>query len=421
MCSTKGFVVERGRYGKHYALADKVYSRSYTEAELASFRENALSRLFQAAWKSKYWSRVFEDVGVRKSDAPLVSLSKLPLINKSVVVQHGADIGLEVPNCRKVSTSGTSGVALSMLESAEADGYKWAAAWEFRRKIGLDRTSKCGYFGGQYIVPVSVRRPPFWRYNVFSNQILFSIYHLSEASVGAYVKKLNDSRPEWIHGYPSALSHLGSLMLNNSLRLGYRPKAITIASEKLLEYQKDIIQRAFRAPVFELYGQTEGVAILTRSDSETFVVNDLFSFVELVEVEPGLSRIVGTNFHNLAFPLFRYDTGDMAETRDGKVISILGRSDDYIVLADGRRVGRIGHIFKAIQGVEAIQLFQHRVGEIDINIVAPLDRRERIEAEVISAFRFNYGDMLDLKFIWCDRLHKTKAGKTKLVVRAQHV
>ena len=86
-------------------------------------------------------------------------------------------------------------------------------------------------------------------------------------------------------------------------------------------------------------------------------VDEDFAFVEFVPVDRRRGcRVVGTGVTNRAFPLVRYDVGDIARVsgrtcgcgRPGRIIDAIdGRREDYVVLPSGAMVGRLDHIFKA--------------------------------------------------------------------------
>ncbi len=89
-------------------------------------------------------------------------------------------------------------------------------------------------------------------------------------------------------------------------------------------------------------------------------------------------RIVGTNFTNIAFPLLRYDTVDIATItgkicdcgRTGRVVDkIDGRSEDYIVLKNGAKIGRLDQIFKDLVNIKEAQIYQREKGKIEIKVV----------------------------------------------------
>lgn len=62
------------------------------------------------------------------------------------------------------------------------------------------------------------------------------------------------------------------------------------------------------------------------------------------EEKPHLRKIIGTGFVNYAFPLVRYDTGDVAaidydEKGNMYIARIEGREAEYLKLPNGQKVG----------------------------------------------------------------------------------
>jgi phenylacetate-CoA ligase len=97
-------------------------------------------------------------------------------------------------------------------------------------------------------------------------------------------------------------------------------------------------------------------------------------------VKPGeKGRLVCSAIGNKAFPLIRYDIGDIVTLskedkcvcgRGGLIIdSIEGRKEDYIVTKDGKKIGRLDHLFKDTLGIKQSQIVQTEVGKITINII----------------------------------------------------
>src|SRR5207247_1480161 len=143
-------------------------------------------------------------------------------------VQEHADelISTAVPSREHVwvHSSGTTGGALRFPSTMPAIQEQWAIWWRYRRWHGIERHTWCGYFGGRSVVPATAKRPPFWRYNLAGNQILFSGYHMNERNLRSYVEELRRRRPPWLFGYPSLLSLLASYILDTGIDLGYQAR-----------------------------------------------------------------------------------------------------------------------------------------------------------------------------------------------------
>ena len=137
--------------------------------------------------------------------------------------------------------------------------------------------------------------------------------------------------------------------------------------------------------------------------------------------DPERFRIIGTNFSNVAFPLLRYDTGDIAiieqENGESVIKGIDGRSDDYIVRANGVKVARLGFLFNDQVYVKEAQIYQPNIESVVFRIV-PLTGYDKSinEHNIVNAAIERLGDEFDYSFEYYDSIPKTKSGKLQYVV-----
>jgi hypothetical protein len=70
------------------------------------------------------------------------------------------------------------------------------------------------------------------RYNKPGQQVLFSAYHLSDATARSHLDKMRESGAAWIHGYPSVIA----LAARYALELGHRPtiRWVTLGAETVV-------------------------------------------------------------------------------------------------------------------------------------------------------------------------------------------
>ncbi|MNN57568.1 hypothetical protein D3C81_1725620 [compost metagenome] len=82
--------------------------------------------------------------------------------------------------------------------------------------------------------------------------------------------------------------------------------------------------------------------------------------VELLPENNDLYELVGTSYNNRAMQLIHYRTGDLVRIGPdscpcGRVFpvvdTVIGRRDKIITLPDGRRIGRLDHVFKGMNNV----------------------------------------------------------------------
>jgi phenylacetate-CoA ligase len=155
-------------------------------------------------------------------------------------------------------------------------------------------------------------------------------------------------------------------------------------------------------------------------------VDEDFAFVEFVPVERGTGcRVLGTNVSNRAFPLIRYDVGDVAQVsgqtcdcgRPGRIIDAIdGRREDYVVLPNGALVGRLDHIFKNQVRVREAQIYQPDLTRVVLRLVAAKDFTTRDERALVTTARTWLGDSLRIEIEHLEALPRTQAGKLRFVV-----
>jgi phenylacetate-CoA ligase len=432
-CSVAGWRIERGRFGGEFPrLLAQAESRSFSSpGEIQELRDRRLRSFLEHCFEnSSFYRRMFEEAGIAAGDIRgLDDMARLPILTKTRArenLDRLAATGGPPHRKQMVHTSGTTGGGLQFATTLNATQEQWAVWWRFRRWHGIERGTWCGQFAGHTIVPVSQQRAPFWRHNRPGRQIIFSGYHMSPQNLHAYVDELRRRRPPWLHGYPSLLSLLAAHVLEAESDLGYQIKWITTGAENLLPHQSDVIERAFGVRPVQHYGMAEAVANISECDRGSMHVDEDFAAVEFVRQESGMHTVVGTNFTNPLTPFVRYEVEDFVTIdpgatcgcgRPGRVVTrIDGRLEDYVVLADGTRIGRMDHIFKDMVRVREAQIRQSRAGAITIHVVRMPDYTEADERSLIDETRKRVGDRTDVRVEYVDRLERSAIGKLRLVV-----
>lgn len=248
---------------------------------------------------------------------------------------------------------------------------------------------------------------------------MFSSFHMNDENLYSYVDTLNKYRPLWFHGYPSAISLLANFINRTGYRLKYDVKIITLSSENVMEQQCQEIKDAFGIYPHQTYGQTEGVAYFRDYTPGEIYVIENYAAVEFIDMEDGVTHIVGTNF-NKAMPLIRYDTYDIAKcekTEHGRrVVSIDGRAEDYIITKDGSKIGRLDHIFKDAENVVEAQIVQMKDARMEIRIVKADTYGESDEREIYNRMDERLKGRVDYTIVYKDKIERTKNGKLRFVI-----
>jgi phenylacetate-CoA ligase len=100
------------------------------------------------------------------------------------------------------------------------------------------------------------------------------------------------------------------------------------------------------------------------------------------------------------------------------VSSVEGRFEDYIVLPDGTRIGRLDHVFKDAVKVLEAQIVQERNDEIVIRVVRADGYAKRDEQFLIAQMIDRVGTQIRLGFDYVDRIERSRSGKLQFVISA---
>jgi phenylacetate-CoA ligase len=328
-------------------------------------------------------------------------------------------------DCLVSHTSGTTGAGLRFPVTRQFQRDQYAVWWRYRDWHGLKMDAWCAYFGGRSVVSVRQTRPPYWRYNRPGRQVLFSGYHLSPDTAALYLMEMQRLRLPWIHGYPSMISLLASFAVSQGIRLDHA-RWVTTGAENLLPYQARVIEQAFGVRPIQHYGMSEGVANISLCPEGKMHVDEDFAAVEFVPQEVGGYAILGTNFTNSAFPLLRYEVGDVAQIpadatcacgRPGRVIGgIDGRKEDFIITKRRVRLGRLDHIFKDQVNIRESQIIQNEPGHMIVCIVRGNAFTPRDEHSLRQQIVKRVGHDVTFEFRYVPSIERTTTGKLRFVV-----
>jgi len=429
--SAYGGWVSRRRYGKGYKeiLRAVLERQRWSQEQVRELQKRRLLELARHCYERvPYYRNVFRNRGLTPHDfRDPGDLQKLPILRKDDVRNSGSEFFSEDIRKRRhihSHTSGTTGAGMQFAIDLVAHQEQWAVWWRYRMSHGINPGTWCAYFGGRTVVPVRQQRAPFWRINFPARQVLYSMYHISKETLSSYVTDLRRRNLPWIHGYPSTLALLARHALDAGVQLNFR--WATVGAETLFPWQKRLIEAAFRCRCYQHYGSAEAVANFSECRAGNLHADEDFCVVELhPTTTPGQFAIVGTCLANHVMPFLRYDTGDLCSGlvdecpcgRPGLVVSqIDGRAEDYILLGNGRILGRLDHIFKDAVNVREAQIFQAVPGKVTLRVVPTNAWTSRDAEDLLTEFKRRTGPYLDVDIERCVELERAASGKLRFVV-----
>ena len=257
---------------------------------------------------------------------------------------------------------------------------------------------------------------------------MFSSYHLTRETASLYYEEIKKRGLTWLHGYPSHAARFAAFIIDLGLEPLTKVKYVTTGAENVLGNQVAAMQKVFpNAIIRQHYGLNEGVANISQDKDGMWKVDDDFCYVELIPVSednPCVCHIIGTGFSNLAFPLIRYDTGDLAtveRNEKGQVVRILsidGRSSNALRQPSGHDIveASLSIVLHDFNNIVEAQFHQKSLSDIELWVVRSKNYSDRDEAQLRTSLEktFEKGVVCSIKYV--DAVERTKAGKLKIVV-----
>jgi phenylacetate-CoA ligase len=359
-------------------LADLESHERWDGDAVRGHQEAALRRVFEWCRASPYYARALA-AGYGAGPSALEALARVTPLDKDTLRRRNGEFrarGWAGALARPGYTSGTTGTPIRCWRDGRSIVFENAALWRVFRWAGVRLDDRRALLRGDLIVPASRREPPFWR-EVSPGLLLLSSYHLSPRHLGAYVEALRRFAPAAIQAYPSSIAPLAAWMVGRGETLPL--KAVITSSETLLDTQRAVIERAFASPVIDYYGNAERTAMLARCERGAYHVMWDYAVTEFLPADGGGLEIVGTPLMNRAMPLLRYRSGDGIEAAPAgdscpcrRTFPVCGRPegrrDAYILTPDGRRIGRMDHVFKGLHHIREAQIVQTAVDCIVVRV-----------------------------------------------------
>lgn len=422
--SAYGFIREQKRFGGDYKkhLRQVLDSEFCSGEEVREYQREKLAALFAAAKTSVHYRALIESMEKETND-PFEMLKMFPVLEKDSLRGKESDFYTdEAKHSYSLHTSGSTGTPLNVKMSKSDFRLRMALLEREKRRFGVTHKSRHLTFVGKKIS--AKKGNSFWRYNIVGNQLVMSVYDLSEDNRERYLSKILKYAPEIVEGYPSALAVIATWLRDQNLKAGV--KCVFATAETLTAEQRTIIEEGFECPVVNYYGSIEGATMITQCEQGKLHVDDESGIIEFMNPDgrkaaPGeVANMLMTSFTSQAMPLIRYNIGDLAVIspeactcgRCGTVISeIIGRVDDIFITPEKGRVGRLSTSLKLLPPtVRRAQIHQYRPEEF----VLILETEERLNSAQVQLITDDLQDKLghvSIKLQYTGKIPSGKNGK----------
>lgn len=349
---------------------------------------------------------------------------KLPIMTKIDLIENYEEIFCPIYKGKvlhKMSTSGSTGIPFTIEQNVEKRRRVIAELKAYGLYANHLSHECMVYFralNGLPIDRVIDERDNIWRYDVS---------FLNDDTMSDLIRFYEEHKPVIIFGYCSTIDTISTYIINNHIQLKHKPASVLVGSELLTKEVAERIQSVFGCPIFDRYSNQEMGILAQREYGETdFRFNVASYHLEIVKLdkdepcdEGELGRIVITDLYNKAFPMLRYDTGDVGSyiVNDGKIYlkEVLGRRVDIIFDTQGRsrQPHMITNVMWGVKNIRQWQFIQMAAKDyiIKVSSLGMVD-----ELDVISRLQRMLGEDANIVLQYVEDIPVANSQKRRYIV-----
>ncbi len=327
------------------------------------------------------------------------------------------------------NTSGSSGHPFFFAKDKYAHAMTYALIADRYAWHGLKLGQKQARFYGIPLIGRS--RQIELAKDLISNRVRFPVFDLSDAQLSVFLKKFSNTKFKYLYGYTSALVLFARYLLDKKIVLKTVCPTLCICivtSEVCTREDMDILQSAFGLPIANEYGASELDIIAFTDESGDWILSEENLYVEVLDqsnrpVPDGEEgKIIITSLHNRAFPMVRYEIGDLGVIERGaksRLLQLSGRTNDVIQLPSGKNAAGLTFYYisrSILESGGSLREFIIRQTALDTFVFDVVTDRPLSDSEVSgirAAMKTYLEDGLILEINRVEKIERPASGKTK--------
>lgn len=420
-------------------LAQLEQSQWWSSLQLAEWQQSRLTELLHHAYDAvPYYRRAFDTASIHPSDIHSVDdLHQLPLLTKTIIQEHHEDLlSTAYPQARRIPnhTGGSTGTPLHFYQDQRQRDWGSANKLRCNRWAGWDFGNRTLRLWGH---PQDLKATQTARGKLRSlllKEYTFDAFGFSTEDMADLVTYIRRKRPDTIVAYASMLTHFAVYLEEQGIDDLLVPDGIITSTDMLFPHQRALIERVFRARVFNRYGCREVSVIAAECDEHHGMhINSDRLMVEFVDgdgkpVSPGdPGRVVITDLFNYAMPFIRYNIEDIAipsarACACGRglplIEELVGRYADILTTPEGKFVSAsaLTTILPQSPGLHECQLVQKAPDWLQVNAVCYSDYDASSETSFRQHLAKFFGPEMRITFNYVDEIPMLPSGKKRFSV-----
>lgn len=360
-----------------------------------------------------------------------ISLDMLPVVNKDTFRgNYEKFLSSDYKNAkdnRIMCTSGSTGTPLSMVQNKDKIMHNTAG--------GIFLGAVAGYYIGmkQAFIRVWVNNVRKSRIRlIMENMIMMDSSCMDEQSLEKMLDVIRKKKVKCLVGYSSALGELSRYIdIHKIDTSSFRVCSIIPISETMPVGVRRRLEKQFGCPVRAWYSNEEnGIMGIQHSQEEGYLIDTESYYYEILKLdrdEPAeegeLGRIVITDLYNYAFPVLRYDNGDLAvaekKEKNGRyrlyLKELYGRRSDLIYDCNGKALTPyvITNNMWDIRGVKQFRFIQET--ECRYTLCLNGNKKEIDIEEILRRIRPYFGEKAEIQVEFVEEIPVLNSGKRKYI------
>lgn len=381
---------------------------------------------------SPFYRDLYAAAGFSRADVAVAdNFHMLPVVTKDQLREAGdAVLALDISRGRGLPslTGGSTGAPLRVHNDASAPtAPMW---WRIYRWWGVHPSDDMAFIyrrlrRGRAALLYAAQWWP-------SRHLQLDARAITETAIEEFIEGWHRVKPRLLVGYVEGATAVATHLDRTGRTLSTR--AVSVTAAMLQPGQRELLQRAFGAPVFDTYRSTEvpWIAAECTAHDGLHVAADQRR-VEILDeqgtpVDDGVEgSVVVTDFSNEVFPFVRYELGDRSRTLTGpctcglpfpRIDAVRGRIADTIRTPSGKRItgGLSGLFLESPGAIRQMQIVQHADLSVSLRYVAAggVTTQDAVN-RAVSRLRDLLEGEVEVTPVAVDSIEST-AGKARLVI-----
>lgn len=376
-------------------------AEGWSDTQMKAFQQAHLRRLFSIlSTEVPYYREWFRQNNITPESA---TLDMMPIVDKKTMRREGIDrfAATNFLSKNRITTrsGGSTGEPFSF--------YGTRLSYSVNMAAKLRTWYQAGYhLGDRYMKITNGKRSSKIKQlqDRANNCLYVPFYSINDDRLKEILDQIEHYQPQFIRSYPSPL-YLLARYRNSHTGYHFSPRHIMTTGSTLPEAYRVEIERAFGCDVIDSYS-CEGTPNTYETPAhDGYHVTGYYGIIEVLDsdnrpITNGIGRVVSTDLWNMAHPFVRYDTQDLVEVKDGKIVRIMGRQCETMVEADGTllTVHNFTHYFADnFPSVDGWQVVKLKDGGIRFRLVVNNNFTDNDRDNIIKHWTSIIGRSVDIE------------------------